>query len=30
MNCRLEPCSEKQLPEILEIFNEAINSTTAL
>jgi L-amino acid N-acyltransferase len=30
INYRLGPCGEKQLPEILEIFNEAIINTTAL
>jgi L-amino acid N-acyltransferase len=30
MDYRISPCSESQLPEILEIFNEAIINTTAL
>jgi len=30
MNYSLGPCEENQLPEILEIFNEAIINTTAL
>jgi phosphinothricin acetyltransferase len=30
MEFQLKPCTEKQLPEILEIFNEAILTSTAL
>jgi phosphinothricin acetyltransferase len=30
MNFEIKPCSEKQLPDILEIFNDAILNSTAL
>lgn len=30
MNYELKPCAEKQLPEILDIFNDAILNSTAL
>jgi len=30
MNYELKPCTEKQLPEILDIFNDAILNSTAL
>lgn len=30
MNFQLKPCTEKQLPEILDIFNDAILNSTAL
>jgi len=30
MNYKINPCSEEQLPEILEIFNDAILNSTAL